>query len=118
MPEYIEPVSIRLRVHPLARVREGCCARQDDDTRLNTVRAGLTNWFGRTFPFLATASVRPAGSSPHRGALDAHVEDVVLTILPRLDVGSFGFDDGAEVLAVEHQDVRQASLGIEVNDRL
>ena len=42
---------------------------------------------------------------------DAHVQDVVLTILPRLDVRLFSHDQGPEVLAVEHHDVGRAGLG-------
>ena len=66
---------------------------------MNTERAGLTHSSGRTVPILATAPVRPAGSSLRRRALDAHVEDVVLTILPALE-RFFGVEHAAAEVVV------------------
>ncbi len=51
------------------------------------------------------------------GLFHAHVQDVVLTIFPALHMGILIDDECAQVLAVEHQDVRGAGLGVEVHER-
>jgi len=87
------------------------------DSRLYTVTAGIVHAFGHPVPLLATVTACPAGACRSVGLLDAHVHDVVLAVFPRLDVGLFGDDEGAEVAAVEHHDVGGALFGVEVHER-